>query len=192
MAQNMKVVLYNVNNKVPNNINFNDTIKIKGGSKLALTSFNASFEINNIGVLIKDQSFDFFPNYDENVDLPAKNIVLPSKTYQHKSELDYDLFKAINKEFSAFEINNFDEEESLIGMALTINETSGKKTLFNIDTYKLEQFNYPAEETTDFTIDVNGYYDTADENVEFLSTTPVSNILMKGGGVAYQYNERFN
>ena len=192
MAQNMKVVLYNVNNKVPNNINFNDTIKIKGGSKLALTSFNASFEINNIGVLIKDQSFDFFPNYDENVDLPAKNIVLPSKTYQHKSELDYDLFKAINKEFSAFEINNFDEEESLIGMALTINETSGKKTLFNIDTYKLEQFNYPAEETTDFTIDENGYYDTADENVEFLSTTPVSNILMKGGGVAYQYNERFN
>ena len=156
------------------------------------TSFNASFEINNIGVLIKDQSFDFFPNYDENVDLPSKTIVLPSKTYQHKSELDYDLFKAINKEISAFEVNNIDEELSLIGMALTINETSGKKTLFNIDTYKLEQFFYPAEETANFTIDTNGYYDTENETLEFLSTTPVSNILMKGGGVAYQYNERFN
>lgn len=77
-------------------------------------------------------------------------------------------------------------------MALTVNESSSKKTLFNIDTYKLEQFNYPAEETGDFTIDGNGYYDTTDENVEFLSTTPVSNILMKGGGVAYKYNERFN
>ena len=192
MAQNMKVILYDVNNKVPNNINFKDTIKIRGGSKLALTSFNASFEINNIGVLVKDQSFDFFPNYDENVDLPAKNVVLPSKTYQHKSELDDDLFKAINREFSAFEINNFDNELSLVGMALTVNESSSKKTLFNIDTYKLEQFNYPAEETGDFTIDANGYYDTVDDTVEFLATTPVSNILMKGGGVAYQYNERFN
>ena len=183
MAQNMKVILYDVNNKVPNNINFNDTIKIKGGSKLALTSFNASFEINNIGVLVKDQSFNFFPNYDITVNLPAKNVALPSKTYQHKSELDDDLFKAINKEFSAFEINNFDNELSLVGMALTLNESSSKKTLFNIDTYKLEQFNYPEEETGDFTIDADGYYDTVDETVEFLSTTPVSNILMKGEGL---------
>lgn len=79
MAQNMKVILYDVNNKVPNNINFNDTIKIRGGSKLALTSFNASFEINNIGVLVKDQAFNFFPNYDITVNLPAKNVALPSK-----------------------------------------------------------------------------------------------------------------
>ena len=192
MAQNMKVILYNVNNKVPNNINFNDTIKIKGGSKIALTSFNASFEINNIGVLVKDQSFEFFPNYDDTVELPSVTITLPSKTYQHKSELDYDLVKAINKEFSAFEINNIAEELSLIGMSVTVNESSSNKTLFSIDTYKLQQFNCPAEETADFTIDANGYYDTADDTVEFLSTTPISNILMKGGGVAYQYNERFN
>ena len=194
MAQNIKVILNNISNETPNLINFNDTIKVKAKSKIALTSFNASFDLVNVGVLVANQSFKFYPNISPLVNLPFKTITIPNKTYDNVIQLNSDISKLVNNSFSAFEVSHVDNESALVGMAFTISQDNTNKTNLNIDTYSLDQFNYPASETTElgFDIDADGYYTTEDENLQLDTTTPISNILMKGGGVCYQYNARFN
>lgn len=194
MAQNIKIILDNVKNEVPNNINFNDTITIKGGSKIALTSFNASFDINSQGRFLQNQSFVFYPNFETTHNLEPITITLPSQIYYHQTELDNMMYKIINNALSAYLENNVGNEEALIGKTFSLN-LSEKKTIFSLDTIELEPFSYtsPAE----FTVDENGFYTTLNEELELnLSlpnnlTTP-SSLLMKGGGVCYQYAETFN
>ena len=200
MAQNMKLILFNVNNQTPNKINFNDTINIKGNSKIALTSFNASFEINKLGKLLTEQSFDLYLNYSDlsqfgQIDpFPKKTITLKSKTYKHKIELDFDIYNELNKSFSALEPYTINNSLRGIyqGIAISLNENSNGKTLFNIDTYKKEFFTFTEPGLEFFDIDEDGYYTTENDELELDITIPESKILMKGGGVCYQYNERFN
>ena len=195
MTQNLKIVLNETKNEYPNNINFGDTITIKANSKIALSSFNASFDINKEGRVLNDQIFQFLPNNDPTINLLPKDIIIPSKTYYHLIELHHEMIKAINNSISAYEEDNAGNEENLLGMSCSL-EISDDKTLFNLDFYALEQFNYVI--STDFTIDNDGYYSTEDDDVELLlelqndiTGTP-SHQLMKGGGVCYQYNENFN
>ena len=174
MAQNMKLILFNVNNQTPNKINFNDTINIKGNSKIALTSFNASFEINKLGKLLTEQSFDLYLNYSDlsqfgQIDpFPKKTITLKSKTYKHKIELDFDIYNELNKSFSAVEpytINN-SFRGVYQGVAISLNENSNGKTLFNIDTYKKEFFTFTEPGLEFFDIDEDGYYTTENDELE--------------------------
>jgi hypothetical protein len=196
MTQNLKIVLNNTKNLYPNNINFGDTITIKGKSKIALTSFNASFDINKEGKVLNGQIFQFFANNEATVNLLPKDIILPSKTYYHLSELNDLILRLVNTSISAYEADNENNEENLLGMSFTLLEEKDR-TLFNIDFYALEPFVYP-NISTDFTIDEYGYYTTEVDNAELLlelendlSGKP-SKSLMKGGGVCYQYNENFN
>ena len=58
MAQNMKAILNEyTESKAMTNVLFGDTIKVQGGSSLALTSFNASFIINDQLRSLPVQSF---------------------------------------------------------------------------------------------------------------------------------------
>ena len=197
MTQNLKIVLNETKNEYPNNINFGDTITIKANSKIALSSFNASFDINKEGRVLNDQIFQFLPNNSDTINLLAKDIIISSKTYYHLHELHHEMIKAINNSISAYEEDNVGNEENLLGMSFGI-ELSDDKTLFNLDFYSLEQFNYPNISVNDFSIDNDGYYTTEIDDAELLLeldndiTGAPSKQLMKGGGVAYQYNENFN
>jgi hypothetical protein len=196
MTQNLKIVLNNTKNLYPNNINFGDTITIKANSKIALTSFNASFDINKEGRVLNDQIFQFLANNDATINLLPKDVIIPSQTYYHLSDLDFEINRLVNNSISAYEEGNEGNEENLLGMGFSL-KIDKDKTLFNLDFYALEQFTYPLD-STDFTIDEHGYYTTEVEDAELLLeldndlTGKPSKSLMKGGGVCYQYGENFN
>src|SRR6056300_1298675 len=101
MAQNIKIVLENVEKQTPNNVGFSDTITIKGDSKIALTSFNASFDINKTGQDILGQSFKM--NLNQKAYDSERVVTIPDGTYYHNTELDVVLIKETNKVFSAYE-----------------------------------------------------------------------------------------
>jgi len=78
MAQNIKIVLDNVEKQTPNNVGFSDTITVKGDSKIALTSFNASFDINKQGQDILNQSF--IMNLNQALYNSPRTITIPDNT----------------------------------------------------------------------------------------------------------------
>lgn len=193
MAQNLKIILENTNNKVQNNVLFGDTITIKGDSKIALTSFNATFDVSKIGNFISNQSFDFYTNFDPSINLPAVNVVLPDKTYFNIEELNEDMITIINKSFSSFEIGNVGNQLNNLGLTFTLDAQTNGNTSLILEAYKLTDvpinvylFN------PNINLDINdlSYLDSADDvDIELnLTSTP----LLKGGGVWLQFNEKFN
>lgn len=216
MSQNLKIVLSNVDKQTPNNVGFSDTITIKRDSKIALTSFNASFDINKLGQDILGQSF--IMNLNETLYNDPRTITIPDKTYYNETELNLEITKQINKSFSAYEKNASANQKRVFtgyGISLVnnndISEITGLGSSVNKDKIVIALVVYPSvdiplaiENYPEYTIDGNGELTTGTEGIDFthqynMSTFGTSGgalstdtYLAKGGGVAFQYNLRFN
>jgi hypothetical protein len=181
MAQNIKIVLENVEKQTPNNVGFSDTITIKGDSKIALTSFNASFDINKTGQDILDQSFKMNLNQKE---YDSERVVtIPDGTYYHSFELDIALIKETNKVFSAYEKDApdprvftgysvaFVKGSMLSSEDFNLTGDDANKTLISASVVKLSPFNFSQYLidngfTINDTDDYKGAVETLDENLD--------------------------
>ena len=212
MAQNIKIVLDNVEKQTPNNVGFSDTITIKGNSKIALTSFNASFDINKQGQDILGQSF--IMNLNETLYNDPRTVTIPDKTYFNETELQLEITKQMNKVFSAYEKDATDPRVFTgYSLSLTDNnvvaETTGfggsvkkDKMVIGLNVMPLSPFVMSFEEGSLFYFDENGELTTDVDDLDFLYNFNSSTLnpgsladapfLFAGGGVAFQYNMRFN
>ncbi len=180
MAQNLKIVLDNVEKQTPNNVGFSDTITIKGDSKVALTSFNASFDINKQGQDILDQSF--IMNLNEKAYNSPREVEIPDRTYYHNLELDLELIRATNKVFSAYE-KDAPNPRVFTGYTIIVGRTSttslddgyrgddANKTSITCSVVKLSPFVFSDYLLANgFTIndsdDFKGAIETLDENLD--------------------------
>jgi len=180
MAQNIKIVLENVEKQTPNNVGFSDTITIKGDSKIALTSFNASFDINKTGQDILNQSFKM--NLNQKAYDSERVVTIPDGTYYHNTELDVVLIKETNKVFSAYE-KDAPNPRVFTGYSVVFAKgatPSGEvrftgddanKTLISGSVVKLSPFNFSQYLINNgFTIndsdDYKGAVETDDENLD--------------------------
>ena len=214
MAQNIKIVLDNVEKQTPNNVGFSDTITIKGDSKIALTSFNASFDINKQGQDILNQSF--IMNLNEALYNSPRTITIPDKTYFSEVDLQLEIYKQLNRAFSAYEKDApTDQKRVFNGYAITFakNETesgfgaSVKKDKMAIVISAVPLTGMPLDLSEgsgyeDYTLNEDGELTTENEEIDFTQTfnrasivpgaLETENFLIKGGGVSFQYNIRFN
>jgi len=217
MAQNIKIVLDNVEKQTPNNVGFSDTIKIKGDSKIALTSFNASFDINKQGQPIIGQSF--IMNLNESLYNAPKTVTIPDKTYFNETELHLEIYKQLNKAFSAYEKDApADQKRVFNGYAITFMDNSrltdqiGFGSSVKKDKMVIVLAVYPSVQMP-LDLTVGGLHEeyylgddeeltTDNEEIDFLqelnattlsdSALATDNFLIRGGGVSFQYNMRFN
>jgi len=181
MAQNIKIVLDNVEKQTPNNVGFSDTITIKGDSKIALTSFNASFDINKTGQDILDQSFKM--NLNQKAYDSERVVTIPDATYYHNAELDIALIKESNKVFSAYEKDApdprvfdgysvvFSKGSTLSSGDVNLTGDDANKTLISTSVVKLSPFNFSQYLidngfTINDTDDYKGAVETDDENLD--------------------------
>ena len=181
MAQNIKIVLDNVEKQTPNNVGFSDTITIKGDSKIALTSFNASFDINKTGQDILNQSFKM--NLNQKAYDSERVVTIPDRTYYHNLELDIELIKESNKVFSAYEKDapnprvfdgysvNFVKGASLSSGDVNLTGNDANKTMILVSVVKLSPFNFSQYLidngfTINDTDDYKGAVETDDENLD--------------------------
>lgn len=214
MSQNLKIILANVDKQTPNNVGFSDTITIKGDSKIALTSFNASFDINKLGQDILGQSFTM--NLNETLYNSPRVVTIPDATYNHETDLQIEMFKQLNKVFSAYEKDApANQKRVFTGYSVSFangNEVADKtglgwsitkdKMVIALQVTPLAPLNLGLTEESDFSINDDGELTTTNEEIDFLYTydasklpgagLPTDTFLMKGGGVAVQYNVRFN
>ena len=208
MSQNFKIVLANVDKQTPNNVGFSDTITIKGDSKIALTSFNASFDINKLGQDILGQSF--IMNLNETLYNAPRTVTIPDATYYNETELDIEIVKQLNRAFSAYEKDATDPRV-FTGYYLSLVDSnslkSGGSVVVDKKVIRLEVYKYVTillflANDSDFTIDTNGELTTTNEEIDFkhdynasgfsANSLATDTFLSKGGGVAFQYNMRFN
>ena len=208
MAQNIKIVLENVEKQTPNNVGFSDTITIKGDSKIALTSFNASFDINKQGQDILGQSF--IMNLNETLYNSPRTITIPDKTYFNEVNLQLEILKQLNRVFSAYEKDApADQKRVFNGYAITFekNNDVAKKDKMTIGITAVPLISIPLDLTAgggyeDYTLNEDGELTTENEEIDFLQNFNRSTVfpdqletghfLLKGGGVSFQYNLRFN
>lgn len=214
MSQNLKIVLANVDKQTPNNVGFSDTITVKGDSKIALTSFNASFDINKLGQDILGQSFTM--NLNELLFNSPKIVTIPDATYVNETDLQIEMIRQLNRVFSAYE-KDASAEQKRVFTGYTINFSNGNsvadqtglgwsvtkdKMVIILQVRPLTDIDLGLAEGSPFTINVDGELTTENDEIDFehdynasgltessLATDPY---LMKGGGVAFQYNLRFN
>ena len=209
MSQNFKIVLANVDKQTPNNVGFSDTITIKGDSKIALTSFNASFDINKLGQDILGQSF--IMNLNETLYNAPRTVTIPDNTYFNETELSIEMVKQSNRVFSAYEKDATDPRV-FTGYNLSLIDGSGAsvvvdKKFIKLDVYKSVPITTFLAVDSEFTTDANGELTTANEALDFKheynrktvndpelpnNFLATDTFLSKGGGVAFQYNMRFN
>ena len=214
MSQNLKIVLANVDKQTPNNVGFSDTITVKGDSKIALTSFNASFDINKLGQDILGQSFTM--NLNELLFNSPKTITIPDATYYNETDLQIEMIRQLNRVFSAYEQDASAEQKRVFtGYALnfsnnnSVAEQTGigwsvnkDKMVISLQVKPLTKIDLALAEGSPFSINEDGELTTENDEIDFehdynasgltessLATDPY---LMKGGGVAFQYNLRFN
>jgi len=210
MTQNFKIVLTNVDKQTPNNVGFSDTITIKGDSKIALTSFNASFDINKTGQDILDQSFTMNLNETEYDD--PRTVTIPDATYYNEVDLQIEMNKQLNRVFSAYEKDATDPRVFTgYGLNFSDNNTVARQTGIGGSVTKdkmiigLQQTpltTFPINLEDPFTINEDGEVTTETDFVDFkydfnasgltASSSATDPYLMSGGGVAFQYNMRFN
>ena len=214
MSQNLKIILANVDKQTPNNVGFSDTITIKGDSKIALTSFNASFDINKQGQDILDQSF--IMNLNEALYNSPRTITIPDKTYFSEVDLQLEIYKQLNRAFSAYEKDApADQKRVFNGYAIGFvkNETesgfgaSVKKDKMSIAITAVPLTSMPLDlseggDHEDYTLNEDGELTTENEEIDFIQkfnrslivpgALETDNFLIKGGGVSFQYNMRFN
>lgn len=213
MSQNFKIVLANVDKQTPNNVGFSDTITIKGDSKLALTSFNASFDINKLGQDILGQSFTM--NLNESLYNSPKVVTIPDNTYFNETDLQIEMIQQLNKVFSAYEKDApADQKRVFTGHSVFfINGNSSgtglggsvtkDKMVISLNVKPLVKHALDLAVGGDYTIDADGELTTTNTAIDFehdfnASTLPdvaglaTDTYLMSGGGVSIQYNVRFN
>lgn len=217
MAQNIKIVLENVEKQTPNNVGFSDTITIKGDSKIALTSFNASFDINKQGQDILGQSF--IMNLNEALYNSPRTITIPDKTYFSEIDLQLEIYKQLNRAFSAYEQDApADQKRVFNGYSIIFannndiaTETgfgnSVKKDKMSIAISAVPLTSMPLDLSVgsgyeDYTLNTDGELTTENEEIDFIQkfnkatlspdALETDNFLIKGGGVSFQYNMRFN
>lgn len=215
MSQNLKIVLANVDKQTPNNVGFSDTITIKGDSKIALTSFNASFDINKLGQDILGQSF--IMNLNETLYNDPRVVTIPDRTYYNETELQIEIYKQLNRVFSAYEkdatdprvftgynitLVNGNDISKLTGIGSSVKQD---KIVISLIVYPSVAIPLTIENHPDYTIDADGELTTAIEGIDFQHNFNMSTYgnagggllatdtyLAKGGGVAFHYNLRFN
>jgi hypothetical protein len=214
MSQNLKIILANVDKQTPNNVGFSDTITIKGDSKIALTSFNASFDINKLGQDILGQSFTM--NLNKTLYDSPRVVTIPDATYYHETDLHIEMLKQLNKVFSAYE-KDAPANQKRVFTGYNVNFTNGNvvadetgigfsmtkdKMAITLHVTPLAKLDLGLTVDSDFSINDDGELTTTNEEIDFVHTydasklpgagLPTDTFLMKGGGVAVQYNVRFN
>ena len=212
MSQNLKIVLANVDKQTPNNVGFSDTITVKGDSKIALTSFNASFDINKQGQDILGQSFTM--NLNEALYDDPRTVTIPDATYSNEVDLQIEMNKQLNRVFSAYEKDatdprvftgyglNFSNGNSFADQTGLGASVTKDKMIIGLQQMPLAGLSITFEEGSPFTINEDGEVTTETDGIDFsyefnastlseglLATDPY---LISGGGVAFQYNMRFN
>lgn len=202
MAQNIKIVLDNVEKQTQNNVGFSDTITVKGDSKIALTSFNASFDINKTGQDILDQSFKM--NLNQKAYDSERVVTIPDGTYYHSFELDVALIKETNKVFSAYEKDAADPRvftgysvafargSMLSADDFTLGGNDANKTLIMTSVVKLSPFNFSQYLidngfTINDTDDYKGAVETDDENLDL--DIYINNTTHDSGASPMVFNE---
>jgi hypothetical protein len=210
MAQNLKIILDNVKDTTPKNVLFNDTIHIKADSKIALTSFNASFDLNKVGQTFLDESFIF--NLNKTLHDSPREIKIPNKTYYNFFVLMIDVMHLINKSFSSYE-PTLSDKRAFTGfeLGLTAAQGAANKLAVGLDNIPLTTFTYQLNFDNELhEYDEDNYIvyhpnnlEQTDLYIKFPNTTSSSETpdnviqsdaneyLIQSGGVAFEYNMLF-
>jgi hypothetical protein len=188
MAQNIKCVLNDYkSNKNQTNMLFGETVKIKTGSSIALTNFNASFDISKQVRTINEQKFDFYPNFYQTIDAPKREITFPTKKYTSYETFKYDFENLVNKNLPSYNRDLvYENRTNFTGMVFSA-KTINSKAIFSLDTYPLVQPLLSLTEGLTLNEETNEYEGEGD-----VSLFGVNPFLAKCGGVNYQFNLRLN
>ena len=150
-------------------------------------------------------------NLNETLYNAPRTVTIPDNTYFNETELSIEMIKQSNRVFSAYEKDATDPRV-FTGYNLSLIDGSGAsvvvdKKFIKLDVYKSVPITTFLAVDSEFTTDANGELTTANEALDFKheynrktvndpelpnNFLATDTFLSKGGGVAFQYNMRFN
>ena len=97
MASNLKIVVKEYDQVTPNRVNFNNTVTLPGTGSVALTSFNATLDIDRVKHDLPAQVLGFYWERDTGSLTPRNTLNVPAKTYDNPEDIQLTVKKAINQ-----------------------------------------------------------------------------------------------
>lgn len=184
MAQNLKIILspYQDNGTL-NQVLFNDNIKIKGGSTIALTGFNGTIDSNDIERTIPEEIIRLMLNNN----IVFRSVTIPSVNYTSFKSMMNGLQNYLN-EACGVRLPVDVADDTLVGLKLRVESLDITKPTTHV---KISIENHSLTTivpTTEYDVDVDGAV-TADESLleptdEQIEPTPY---ILQGGGFRVQF-----
>jgi len=177
MASNLKIIVKEYDQQATNRVNFNNTVTLPGSGSVALTSFNATLDIDKVKHDLPEQRIGF---YWERGSVIRNQVSIPAKTYDNPEDIQLTVRQAINQIFRYNTLHTGAQSADYDGAKFDIISAQNTGDL----TECLMTFTQPTAVNFESTEEPNEAGDYVDTELEMLDDeTATTQYLLRGGGV---------